>query len=311
MGEVFQGFLTIWLVIGSGWLCAHLGVFDVTVQRSLSKSAFYVGLPALLFTALQKAELARIFSLNVVVSVIAIAITLASYLVISRLLWKPSPGHQVIGGFASCYVNANNMGVPIAAYVLGDTSWVAPILMIQILFLQPVGLFILDSEVAKRSGRPPSWRCNLTIPLRNPMTIAVVAGLVVNVIGITVPQVLAQPLVLAAGLGVPAMLLAFGVSLRLGPLPGRGNTAETILVTGLKVLIQPVIAFVLARYLFALDPSATLAVTVLGGLPTAQNVFIFAMRGEESISLARDTIFISSVAAIPAVTAMAALVHLG
>jgi hypothetical protein len=35
----------------------------------------------------------------------------------------------VIGTFSSAYVNAGNLGLPIAAYVLGDASLVAPMLL--------------------------------------------------------------------------------------------------------------------------------------------------------------------------------------
>ena len=308
MGGVLAGFFTIWAVIAVGWLMAQLKVLDVTAQGVLSRVSFYVGVPALLFSSMVKADVARVFSYHVIVSILAIAITLAIYLVLAGTLWKRSAGHKVIGGFASCYVNANNMGLPIAAYVLGDTTWVAPILLIQVIFLQPLGLSILDGLAARREGREPSWLVNATLPMRNPMTIGVLAGLVVNMAELRLPAVLLDTAGLVGGIAVPAMLIAFGISLRLGPLPGQGNLAETLTISVLKVIVMPAVAFALAR-LFGLDAQTTLAVTVLAGLPTAQNVFVFAMRGEEAVQLARDSIFITSFAAIPAVTALAALVH--
>ena len=116
MGDVLSGFFTIWFVIGIGWLLAHLKVLDHTAQSVLSKVSFFVGLPALLFSSLRVADLERIFSYNVLVSSLAIFITLACYLVLASTVWQRSWGHKVIGGFGSCYVNANNMGLPIAAY---------------------------------------------------------------------------------------------------------------------------------------------------------------------------------------------------
>ena len=308
MGDVLSGFFTIWFVIGIGWLLAHLKVLDLTAQSVLSKVSFFVGLPALLFSSLRVADLERIFSYNVLVSSLAIFITLACYLVLASTVWQRSWGHKVIGGFGSCYVNANNMGLPIAAYVLKDTSWVAPILLIQVVFQQPLGLSILDALSARKHGRATSWWHNISLPLRNPMTLGVVAGLTVNLLGLPLPDLFSGTIDLVAGVSVPAMLIAFGISLRTGPLPGKGNVAETITISLLKVVLQPLAAFLLARLVFGLDPVATLAVTVMAGLPTAQNVFIFAMRGEQSVQLARDVIFITSFASIPAVTVMAALV---
>ena len=310
MEDVLSGFFTIWFVIGIGWLLAQFRVMDTHSQRVLSQVSFWVGLPALLFGSLRRAELGRIFSQNVIVSLLAIFITLAIYLLLASTVWQRGAGHKVIGGFASCYVNANNMGLPIAAYVLHDTSWVAPILLIQVVFLQPVGLSILDALSARRNGQKTSAVRNITLPFRNPMTIGVIAGLLVNLTGVGLPELMTSTIDLVGGIAVPAMLIAFGVSLRAGPLPGYGNLGETITVSVLKVLVQPLLAFALARFVFGLDPATTLAVTVMAGLPTAQNVFIFAMRGEESVQLARDAIFITSFASIPAVTGLAALVHL-
>lgn len=309
MVGVLGGFLTVWVVVGVGWVLAQLKVLDETAQANLSQVAFNAGLPCVLFTALLNADLRRIFSTNVIVSILAIAASVVSYLLVATLVWHRGPGHKVIGSFGSSYVNANNMGLPIAAYVMGDTSWVAPILLIQVIFLQPFGLALLDVLNARREGRQTSAALYFTLPLRNPMTIGVLAGVVCNLLGWSPPALLIDIATLTGGIAVPAMLIAFGVSLRLGPLPGKGNVAETMFVSALKVIGQPLVALALARWVFGLDLATTLAVTVMAGLPTAQNVFVFAMRGRESVQLARDLIFITSVASIPAITALAALVH--
>lgn len=306
---VLNGFMTIWVVVGVGWLLAQLKILDEGAQHVLSKVAFHAGLPCLLFGSLLRAELGRIFSTNVIVSILAIALTVTLYLIPAALRWRRDPGHLVIGSFGSAYVNANNMGLPIAAYVVGDTSWVAPILLIQVIFLQPFGLALLDVLAAKKEHREVATWEYVTLPLRNPMTVGVLLGVILNLTQLHPPQVIVNITDVIGGISVPAMLIAFGISLRLGPLPGKGNLGETIYISVLKVLVQPLIALCLARWLFHFDVVTTLAVTVMAGLPTAQNVFVFAMRAKESVQLARDVIFITSLASIPAITAYAALVH--
>lgn len=306
--DVLAGFTTIWVVIGIGILVAHLGLFDDSSRRQFSQLAFYVGLPALLFMALARADLARIFSTNVIVSLIAIFLSAVVYLLAASLIWHRGISHKIIGTFCSCYVNANNMGLPIAAYVMKDTSWVAPILLIQMIFLQPLGLALLDINHAKKTGRPNSLRHNLTTPLRNPLTMGVLAGLLVNLLGWQLPQLLTETLDLLGGLSVPCMLIAFGISLRLGSLPGRTDSAETIFASLIKLIFQPLMAFIFA-HVFGLDTATTLAVVVMAGLPTAQNVFVFSSRYDTDVALARDVIFITTVASIPTITAFAAIIH--
>ena len=112
MGDVLSGFFTIWFVIGIGWLLAHLKVLDLTAQSVLSKVSFFVGLPALLFSSLRVADLERIFSYNVLVSSLAIFITLACYLVLASTVWQRSWGHKVIGGFAPAMSTPTTWGCP-------------------------------------------------------------------------------------------------------------------------------------------------------------------------------------------------------
>ena len=47
--------------------------------------------------------------------------------------------------------------------------------------------------------------------------------------------------------------------------------------------------------------------TVIGGLPAAQNIFVIASRYEVATLLARDAIFASTMLAVPGITLIAAL----
>ncbi|GAA1396557.1 AEC family transporter [Luteococcus peritonei] len=314
MLSVLSGFVAIWFVVGVGWLLAHRKVLDSSSQLMLSKVSFFAGNPALMVTMMSTADLKRIFAENLVVTVLATLATGLLYLLASVTVLREADGsrigmgHRIIGTFCSCYVNAGNMGLPIAAYVLHDVTWIAPLLLVQVGVLQPLGLAFLDIEVARGAGGTTTWLQNLLMPLRNPMTLGTLAGLGINLAGWSIPTVLLQPLTMLGNLAVPTMLLAFGVSLRLGALPGKGpQLPETVLASTLKLVVQPLLALGLAR-LFGLDATTTLAVMVLAGLPTAQNIFSHAVRYQQSVALARDVVFITSIASIGTIMTMAVLI---
>lgn len=310
MLAVLTGFFTIWVVIGVGIAFAHLRVLDATAQRVLATVAFNVGLPAMLFVALMKADIAKLFALNVAAIVIAIVITGVIYQIIAIRVFKRATAHRIIGTFAVTYMNANNMGFPIAAYVLGDPSWAAPVLMVNHLLLQPIGLAALDIVRSRGDGRRSLLKA-LSLPFRNPMTLAVMAGVVANLIDLQVPKVILDPVTLLGGLGVPALLVSFGISLRLSERPERGpDLAETIMVSGIKLFLLPVIALLVARFAFNLDAATTTAVAVMAGLPSAQNVFVFAMRANQSVTMARDVVMITSIGCIASITLMVGILDL-
>ena len=304
MQAALSGYLAIAVIVFVGWLAAHFGVLNHNARRVLSRTAFLVAAPALLFTLVARADLKHLFSTTVVVSAAAIAIVLVTYLVAARAgLGRRPVQQQVIGALCSGYTNAGNLGLPIAAYVLGDMTWMAPILLIQIVILQPTALALLDATAVEGGRADRTWRYYLSLPIRNPLTVGTVAGLVVNVFQWPIPQWLWDPTAMLGAVTVPAMLLAFGISLRLDPLPGRGaHVSELALVTILKVLVQPAVAFGLARW-WGLPQDQVLAVTVIAALPTAQNIFVIASRYRVGYRLSRDAIFLSTVASVPVIIA--------
>lgn len=300
MTDVLSGFATIAVVVAVGWALARWQVLPDSAAEILGRLSFFVGSPALLLLVVSRADLRRLFAGTLAVTVIAVALTLALWLVAAQML-RLDAGETIIGGFSSTYVNAAYVGLPIATYVLHDASWIAPVLLLQVAFLQPVGLTLLDVVTARDAGRPPGWLRNLTLPIRNPMTLGVVAGLVVNLTHTQLPPQVIDPLTLLGDLAVPTMLIAFGMSLAAGERPGRGSQTPTVWASvALKMVAQPVLAY-LAAVSFGLSASHTRVVVVIAALPTAQNIFVHAIRYRRAVPLARDVIFLTTLAALPVI----------
>ena len=305
MQGVVEGFATIGVVIGLGMLLAQLGVLDLAAQRMLSRLSFFVASPALMVTVLGRADVTSVLSRSLVATASAVLVCAVLYLLAARLVWRKPAADTVIGTLSSVYVNAGNLGLPIAAYVLGDAALVAPTLLMQLLVLQPLALAVLDHAV---SGRGFSVARALTRPLTNPLTVGSLVGLALAVSGVELPGAIEDPLVLVGGMAVPSMLLAYGISLRLGPRPGNGTSAMEIgYITVLKLVVQPLTAYVAGRFVLDLDAKALFAVTVLAALPTAQNIFVHATRYRRAEVLARDSIFITTLLSVPAIATVAAL----
>jgi predicted permease len=266
--------------------------------------AFFVTNPALLFTVLADADLASVFSEYMPIALISSLAIAVLYVLISRFLFRRPAAETAIGAMASSYVNANNIGIPIALYALGDVTPVAPVLLVQLLLLAPLYLTVLDLT----SSRKPSFRAFLTQPFRNPMIIASLLGVAVAATGFRPPDPVWDSLVLLGGAAVPMVLLSFGMSLPGSrPLRRSPDRLQVLTATALKSALMPVAAYLTAHHLFGLDGHKLLAAVVVSALPTAQNVFMFASRYGRGIPLARDTVLLSSVLAIPALIVVAAL----
>ena len=75
-------------------------------------------------------------------------------------------------------------------------------------------------------------------------------------------------------------------------------------VVALKVLVQPLLAYAIGRAL-GLDGRMLLAAVVTSGLPTAQNVFVYAVRYGKASWLARDAVVVSTVLTAPSLVLIA------
>lgn len=302
MTGVLEGFTTVGFIIAVGLGLAHLGILDVTAQRVLATLTFYIASPALLITMLQDADVDQLFSGNLIATAGAIVIagSIAAVISVAR---RHDLGQTVVSTMSACYVNGANLGIPIAVYVIGDATAVVPTVMLQLIIIQPIALTLLDVAVA---GKKLSWFEVVSRPFKNPMTLASLGGLLLAVAGWSIPQPIFDPIEIIGAMSVPGMLIAYGISLRLGPLPGRGVPATDLAtLVVLKMVVQPVAAFGIGLAL-GLSDHELLMVTVLAGLPVAQNVFVMAVRYQRSVVLARDAVFVTTIAAVPTMLVISA-----
>ncbi|MFI5996579.1 AEC family transporter [Streptomyces sp. NPDC051362] len=304
MQGVLTGFAVIAVVIGVGYVIGRRGYLGDNGREVLTKLAFHVASPALLFTTLARADLSVVFSGRLLVTAMSTAVAAGVFVAVG-VVRRWGLGRTTIGALCSSYVNSGNLGIPIAVYVLGDASLVAPVLLFQQIMVTPIALTVLD--LSGEGDKGPVWR-RLITPLRNPIAVGSLSGVVVSATGLRVPGPVLDPLQLIGGMSVPAVLLAFGISLCGSSLPGRGaDRAPVLLSVALKAVGQPLAAWALAVTVFGLHGAPLLDVVVTSALPAAQNLSTYASRYRVGETLARESVLLSTVAAVPVLVLVAAL----
>jgi len=304
MGGVLVGFAIIGTVILIGYLTGRSGVLGETAPFVISRMTFFVLSPALLFTVLADADVHLLFSSLLAVSAISATLACLIFLGIALLVFRRSLPEAVIGALSSGYVNANNIGIPVAVYVLGDTAYSAPVILFQLLVLAPIALTVLDVST---NGRGSIGR-TLLRPFRNPLIIGSALGAIVAIAGLEIPDAVMEPFRIVGAAAVPLVLINFGMSLhgQRALAPGT-QRRDVVLASAIKLAIMPLIAYVFGAFVFAMDAQHLFVVVVLATLPTAQNIFVYAQRYDRGQVIARDTILISTIGAVPVLVAVAAL----
>ncbi|MGP3958170.1 AEC family transporter [Nonomuraea sp. 3N208] len=304
MSGVVAAFAALVSVAVLGYVVGAGGLLRASDELVLSRLAFFVATPALMFATVSRADLGTLLSPVLLTEVVAVVCVQLAYVLVAKLLWRRDRRETTIGALASSYVNAGNLGVPISIYVLGDGALVAPILLFQLIVITPISFLILDKGAR-------SIRSALLLPFRNPLTVASLLGLACALTGVSLPVTVMRPIELLGGAAIPVALLAYGLSLygsQRAPTEKSGGLGWDIgLVVALKSVVQPAIAYLTARFALGLDDSALLAATLFAALPTAQNIYVYAVNYDTGRRLARSAVLITTVLSIPIMTTIGAV----
>jgi len=111
--------------------------------------------------------------------------------------------------------------------------------------------------------------------VRNPLIIATGSGLAANLLGFQIPEWAVPTVSRISAASLALGLMAAGAGLQFGLLT-RGK-ALSVAVLSIRHLVQPLLAFALAR-LFGLDPVQTTVLLAFSALPTASTCYVLAAR---------------------------------
>ncbi|SBN62219.1 hypothetical protein GA0004736_1119 [Curtobacterium sp. 9128] len=306
MSGVLIGFAIIGAIIAAGYVVGRIGLLGPHAQFVISRLAFFVLMPCLLFHTIATADIASLVSPMLWVSLLSAVLVALGTALVFALVLRRSITTTTVGALAASYVNANNIGLPVAVYVLGQATAVVPVILLQLVVMAPIALTVLDTATASGGG----WERRVLGPVTNPLIIASLTGLVFSAFRIELPDPVLEPFSLVGAAAVPLVLLSFGMSLHgAAPLRDPAIRTDVIVASSIKLVVMPAVAFVLARFVFGLDDQQVFVLTTLGALPAAQNVFNYAQRYDAAVPVARDVVLISTLGAVPVLVGIAALLH--
>ena len=273
MAGVLNGFAVIVALVALGWVLARTGVLGNDARLVLNRLVFFVATPALLFDSLARTTLDQVFTGVFVVSAVSAMIIAVLYMAIARLWLRRSASDLVIGALSAGYVNSANLGIPIALYVLGDLGFVMPLLLFQVVVLQPIAIAVLERAQSKNAGTDEARADGGALKgaldaimqsIHTPIVLAALAGLGVAASPWSLPDTVLEPVHLVGQISVPGALLVFGMSLygvkvlEAGASPRR----EIGLASVLKLVAHPLLAYAIGAWVLGMVGHDLLTVVV-------------------------------------------------
>ncbi len=241
-----------------GWLWTRLGrTFDTAMVSDLVTQ---IGTPCLVFNALTKLDISPAAVGQMAAASFANYALVAALGVVVLLLWR-LPFHSYLP--ALTFGNAGNMGLPLCLFAFGDLGLALAIayFAVAVALQFTVGVWIAAGAVS------------LGQVLRMPVLYAVLIALAFMVAGRKPPEFVANTTQLFAGITIPLMLMALGVSLgklRVASMPRAVAFSLVRLAGGFG-------AGLLAAWSFGLTGPARGVLIIQSTMPVAVFNYLFAL----------------------------------
>jgi predicted permease len=278
-----------------GILAGKLEILDKNGVKGLVLFAFNFAIPVLLFRSLARIELPDDIQWGFLLSFYAGSfITYGLGMAAGRFVFGRTLDQQAIFGMGASFSNTVLVGIPIILTAFGPEASLPLFLIIAFhsaTFMPlTVGLIQIGRGGDVSFGR--QLRGVFLEVVRNPIVMGLFLGFVANQAGITLPGPVDRFTELLGGAAVPCALFAMGASLAGYPL--MGDVPPAILLTSLKLVIHPVVVWIVAVPILGLEGLWVPVAVVMGGMPTGVNVYLFGARYDAASGVAARTVFLTS-----------------
>ncbi len=324
---VFAKLVVIFLIVVVGWLAARLrwlGSGDP--GRTLASAAFCIFVPALLFRTSARADFDQL-DLRLLLAFFLPALALVAG-VYAAERWRAArlrrsghagaslPAEPAVRAFSASFGNAVQIGIPLAAALFGESGLALHLTLVSLhaLVLLSVATTLVELDLAgerRRAGSRSHLLRMLGSTARNtvvhPVVLPVLAGLAWNASGLPLPTVVDELLVTLGQAVVPLCLVLIGISLATYGV--RGAVRGAVVVSVLKLLVQPALVFAAARWGFGLGGVKLAVVVMMASLPVGSNPLLFAERYRTLQAEASAAIVFSTVAFVVTAPLWLALLH--
>ncbi len=308
MQGVLQGFSIVLILIGIGLATARfLPRKRESIATGLTPLIFYITNPALMFMLLAETDLRAVIGVYTPIALITAALTGGLYALCAKLFLNVPATRLPGAAMATSYVNAGNIGVPLALYAVGNTNPVVSVLIAQLLVIAPIYLcfFALAARATGSAQKDAPLGKTILRSIANPVTIATFLGAVFAGLNIHLPEVIHTPIDMLGQASIPLLLMAFGMSLfGQRPLTDKSLRGEVFLSTFFKMFFMPLLAWSFASLVFQLEGTDLLGVLIMAALPTAQNVLLFSQQFRLETTVVREVVLCSTLLALPVTLAI-------
>ena len=294
--------LPVFLVIGLGFGLKRTGLAGPDFLFQLNRLIYYIALPGLLFYKIATADFSARFNgellLGLAAAIFAVFLLTLGY---GRLRnWSPAlQGAFCQGAFRG---NLAYVGLAIVFNAYGESGFTTAGILLG--FLVPLLNFLSVLALSlphRKSGHGMGKKELVMQVVGNPLIIASFAGICWSYLSLPLPLVIDKALNIVTGMSLPLALISIGASFSFQKL--KGDLGVACLVTGIKIIVLPLIAAAILLFLGVSGEELGVGV-LLAGTPTATAAYILAQQMRSDAELSGAIIMLSTLCSLFTYTAL-------
>ncbi len=276
--------LPILIVAGIGFILQRLLHLN---PRTISQIVFNALTPSLIFTLLintdiQASNMGRMVLLSILVTFL---IGLLAWLLSKMIRLQVTTGSAFI--LTAIGMNAGNFGLSLNYFAFGDEAltWASIFFVTNALLINSVGVYI--ATVGKMNPKDA-----LKGLLKVPAVYTIPLAFLVRSLNVDIPLAIWRPIELMSSAAIPCMLIILGMQIGNNGFPNRLGLLS--LTSGLRLIISPAIAYILAKTL-DLTGAAFQAGVTESAVPTAVITSIIALEFDVDPAYVSGAILITTI----------------
>jgi predicted permease len=289
----FFGLILLGVIAARRWRVGEPGLAWLNIFT------VYFALPSLIVVVVSAAPFDQLVNWPFVTA--TSAVTIFAFLLtlsLSRLLFAPPFKTAVLQGTAGSYGNVGYMGLPLSVAFFGPEAAVPAALVFCFdCALQAIMTSFLATFADERGGQARLGQVAVRIAREvatHPFIVATAVGVLASAFRIEAPGAIATLLGMLMKAAGPAALFALGVTV--GMRRFAGVAPDLLLVSGIKVIVQPVLAFAVVSLVPGTPPLWLHVAVMMAALPTASNAFILASQYKAYVEGASAAVIVTTLA---------------
>lgn len=257
-----------------GYACGRTGKLGESASIELNRFVVWLALPAQLFNFASSSGWQTLWQPGFITAFFLSCLLVFTLVMVVSWVRKRDLAAASFSGLSASYSNTGYMGIPLCVLALGQDGLAPAIIATFIVFVMfAIATVLIEVGIqSHKKSHEIIWNVLQSL-CTNPLLIAPVAGLLWSSTDLVLYDPLAQVIAFLAAAATPCALVSIGLFL-IQKEKSASQQAWGISVA--KLIIQPLVAWLIAGPILGLSDLWVSAVVILAALPTGTGPFMLA-----------------------------------